>query len=127
MTLQLQHILPGEAVGSLEEQGYALIQNEAMSIAKWQVFGVTDAWQLAQYRGGYGFTQRSRNAQYAYASATWRGGLRHDSVGVEHGCRVLAHRNGLIVIKKATRRSPYLSCSLGSYFSSRLCRPFFSN
>lgn len=49
VTLQLQHIFSGEAVGGLEKQGYALIQRLALLILERQIFGITDPGKLAEH------------------------------------------------------------------------------
>ncbi len=46
VALQLQHILAGEAVGGLEQQGYALIQRLALLVPEGQIFGITHPGSL---------------------------------------------------------------------------------
>ncbi|MNG96522.1 hypothetical protein D3C79_555930 [compost metagenome] len=55
MALQLQHILAGEAVGGLEQQGYALIQGLALLVLERQIFGITHPGQSTEYDFGDSF------------------------------------------------------------------------
>ncbi|MNQ80512.1 hypothetical protein D3C85_954970 [compost metagenome] len=55
VALQLQHILAGEAVGGLEQQGYALIQGLALLVLERQIFGIAHPGQSTEHDFGDSF------------------------------------------------------------------------